>query len=265
MTQPEVRRFAGRRALVTGAGSGVGRSVALALAAEGAAVALVGRGFEPLEAVAAEIEAAGGTAAPQSADVASADQVSGAVDAAAAALGGLDLLVNAAGALRYGTILTISEEDWDATFDTNVKGCFLTCRAALPHLRDGGGAVVNVASVVGLASSPNMAAYASSKAAVISLTKSMALDHIGAGVRINAVAPGSIDTPMLRGAIEGLVPGSPDWVIEAAGKLHPNGRLVGTDEVTELILFLLSDAAQAVVGAVIPIDGGRSAKLGQGG
>lgn len=255
--------FKNKVALVTGAGSGVGRAVALALTEEGAAVALLGRRVEALEDTAREIAAAGGSSLSVVADVSDAAAVESAVAQTLAQFGRIDFLVNAAGVLALGPVTKMTTEDWDRMFDVNTKGCFLTARAAIPAMRAaGGGAIVNVASVFALASSKGAAAYAASKAAVLAMTQAMALDHIDEGIRINAVAPGSMDTPMLQTVARNAAPSNPDAVLQAAARLHPTRRLVGATEVARTIMFLLSDAAASIVGTTLVVDGGRSAKLG---
>jgi NAD(P)-dependent dehydrogenase (short-subunit alcohol dehydrogenase family) len=256
------KRFQDKVALVTGAGSGVGAATAIRLAGEGASVALVGRRKGPLEEVAGRINDSGGKAACFTADVSVASDVATAFDAAVSAFGGLDLLVNAAGVLKLGAVTNVSEAEWDEVFGVNTKGCFLTSRAAIPLLRRHGGAIVNVSSVFAYAAGKGSAVYAASKAAVVALTRTMALDHIDEGIRINGVAPGSMATPMLRAVAEAAAPHDPASVLNAAARVHPIRRLIEADEVAKLIAFLLSDDASAIVGTTYTIDGGRLAKLG---
>lgn len=255
--------FTKKVAMVTGAGSGVGRATALALAEEGAAVALLGRRIEPLEDAAREIAAVGGSSLCITADVSDAAGVEQAVAQTVARFGRIDFLVNAAGVLSLGPVTTLLVEDWDRMFDVNAKGCFLSARAAIPAMRAaGGGAIVNITSVFALASGKGAAAYAASKAAVTALTQAMALDHVEDGIRINAVAPGSMDTLMLQTIARNAAPGNPDAVLQAVARMHPTRRLVSTAEVARTIMFLLSDAAASIVGTTLVVDGGRSAKLG---
>jgi meso-butanediol dehydrogenase/(S,S)-butanediol dehydrogenase/diacetyl reductase len=253
-------RFAGKVALVTGASRGLGRHVATALAAEGAFVGALGRDEDAL---AQTVSLGGSSVFSIVADVRRAGDVERAVSTVVERFSGLDLLVNAAGVLRNGTAVDMSEADWDLIFDTNVKGCFLTTKYAVPAMKErGGGAIVNVSSVFAHAATTGAAAYAASKAAVVALTKTCALDHIGDGIRVNGVAPGSMETPMLVDALRRRAPEGVESLLDATGRLHPLGRLVEPAEITRLILFLLSDEAGAIVGSTYTIDGGRLAQLG---
>jgi NAD(P)-dependent dehydrogenase (short-subunit alcohol dehydrogenase family) len=180
-----------------------------------------------------------------------------------AAHGGVDLLAHAAGALRTGPLPELEEADWDLLFDTNAKSCFLLARHVVPAMRArGGGAIVHVASVFAHAASPGSSAYAASKAAVVALTRVMALDHASEGIRVNCVAPGSMRTTMLEAVAAERSPGDPEAMLAGIGKMHPIGRLIEPDEVARLALYLLSDDAAAITGASYVIDGGRLAQLG---
>lgn len=255
-------RFADKVALVTGGSSGVGRAVALALAREGAAVALVGRSRAPLDAVAAEIEQAGGRALAIPGDVRADADVRAAVEQSVATFGGLDLLVPAAGVLRLGALPDLPEDDWDLLFDTNVKSCFLLARHAVPAMRArGGGAIVTVSSAYALAADPGGAAYGASKAAVIALTSTMALDHAREGIRVNSVVPGGMRTPMLAEVARQIGLSDPEALFAAAAERNPIGRMVEPAEVVQLVLYLLSDAAGALTGAAYTVDGGLLARL----
>jgi len=253
-------RFDGRVALVTGASRGLGQVVAARLAAEGAAVACMGR---DAGALAETVAVAGERAIAVVGDVRSEADAARAVAAAREAFGGLDHLVNSAGVLRTGPLVDLAEEDWDALFDTNAKGCFLLCKHAIPALRErGGGSIVNVSSVFAFAAGPGSVAYSASKAAVVSLTQTLALEHIGEGIRVNGVAPGTMPTPMIQGIADAAA--DPQAVLDHIDKLHPLGRMVTADEVAATVLFLLGDEASAVVGQTYVVDGGRLAKLGAG-
>ncbi|MFG2740699.1 SDR family NAD(P)-dependent oxidoreductase [Streptomyces chartreusis] len=251
-------RFTDRTALVTGAGSGIGRTVALALAAEGANVVAVGRRREQLEDTVALIEASGGKALAVTADVSRAADVEAAVAAAVEFFGSLDVAVNNAGVFRGGAPLAeLSEEDWRTQLDINVTGVFLALRAEIRQMRTQptGGAIVNIASTFGVHTrNPGAAAYSASKAAVSVLTRGAALDHIRDGVRINAVSPGAVETPM------SLRPGEDDVARAARARTTlPLGRISTTEEVAAAVLYLASDDATSVVGTDLVVDSGATA------
>ena len=174
--------------------------------------------------------------------------------------GGVDLLVNNAGVVIYGEAPDFADEDWDTVLDTNLKGQFLMSKFAIPEMRRrGGGAIVNLSSVQALISQREVAAYAASKGGVVSLTKTLALDHAKDNIRVNCVLPGSVRTPMLWHAAE-LAPGDPDKTIEQWGRIHPRGTVIEPEEIASVVLFLLSNDASAVTGAACVADGGLSAQ-----
>ncbi|MEV5318134.1 glucose 1-dehydrogenase [Streptomyces sp. NPDC052687] len=249
-------RFTDRTVLVTGAGSGIGRTTALAFAAEGARVVVAGRRRSALDETVALIEAAGGTALAHAADVSRADEVAALVRAAVDRFGSLDVAVNNAGVFRGGPLPEMPEEDWRTLWDVNVTGVFLAMAAEIRRMRTqpGGGAIVNVASNLGAHQQVNGAtAYAATKAAVTSLTRGAALEHIREGVRINAVSPGASDTAM------SLRPGETEE--ERAVRMKeqsPLGRVASTEEVAQAVLYLASDDAASLVGTDLVVDGGAS-------
>jgi 2,3-dihydro-2,3-dihydroxybenzoate dehydrogenase len=191
-------------------------------------------------------------------DVRSSSDAGAAVAAAVDLYGRLDVLVNSAGIIYRGrTVEEHTEDEWDATFDTNVKGTFLMCRAALPALRATQGPIVNVASYVGLVGFAGAAAYAASKAAIVNLTRTLALDHAREGIRANCVCPGSVDTDMIRSALAAT--GDAVAAAKAWASKHPLGRIATPEEVASVILFLASDDAGFVTGTALPVDGGITA------
>lgn len=255
-------RLKDRIAIVTGAGLGIGAATAHALAAAGADVAVLDRDADAAAAVAREIVATGRSAALLQADVRDPAQVSRAVRACRDQLGGLDVLVSNAGVVRYGEVPDLSLEDWRLQIDTNLTGAFLMAHFAIPLMRErGGGAIVNLSSAQALASQPLVAAYAASKAGVIALTKTMAIDHGKDNIRVNCVLPGSVRTPMLREGLERFAPEDPDTEMEAWGHAHPIGRVLEPEEIANLIAYLASDEASAITGAAFTADGGLSARL----
>jgi meso-butanediol dehydrogenase/(S,S)-butanediol dehydrogenase/diacetyl reductase len=241
-------------ALVTGGGSGIGAAAARKLAGTGYGVCVTGRRPEPLEEVAAET---GGLAI--AADTVDAGAIERAVAAAVARFGSLDVLVCSAGTGGSGAAGDQTPERWARVLDTNLTGAFHACRAALPHLVESRGAVVTVASVAGLRAGPESAAYGASKAGLIMLTQSIALDDGPRGVRANCVCPGWIRTRMADAAMDELAERTGDdreAAYELANRLVPLRRPGTPEEVAEAIAWLASPASSYVNGAVLPVDGG---------
>jgi NAD(P)-dependent dehydrogenase (short-subunit alcohol dehydrogenase family) len=239
-----------RAAIVTGAASGVGREVTRLLAERGVSVVAVD--------VAPTVrELASDLVTPLEGDVADAHTAERAV--AAAAPGRLDILVNNAGHIVFKSILETSVDEWDRVMAVNVKSMFHFCKAAIPPMQHGhGGAIVNTASISGLIGLPAQGAYAASKGAVVQLTRQLAVELAPAGIRVNAVAPGAIATPFLLDFVEQQEdPGALRAAIEGE---HPLGRLASAEEIARTIVFLASNEAAFVTGAVLPVDGGFTAR-----
>ncbi|MFI1930549.1 SDR family NAD(P)-dependent oxidoreductase [Streptomyces sp. NPDC020330] len=251
-------RFTGKAVLVTGAGSGIGRAVALAFAAEGASVVAAGRTAASLDETVALIGKEGGSAVAVTADVSRAEDVRTMVHRTVEHFGSLDVAVNNAGVFRGGAALAdLSEKDWRTLLDINVTGVFLSLQAEIARMRDQphGGAIVNIASNLGAHSRiPGVAGYIATKAAVSALTRAAALDHIADGIRINVVSPGATATTM------SLQPGETEADRAARMKgASPLGRVSSTAEVAAAVLYLASPDAASVVGSDLVIDGGSSA------
>jgi NAD(P)-dependent dehydrogenase (short-subunit alcohol dehydrogenase family) len=245
------RRLEGKHTLITGAGSGIGRAIAERFAAEGASVVAVGRTQATLDETAELVRAAGGEASTAALDVADA----GAVAALFDGLDRLDVLVNGAGIVDTHTVEGCTIERWDEVLATNVRGTCLMAKHALPLLREAHGAIVNVASVAGLVGVPNRAAYCASKGAVIALTRAMAIDHVREGVRVNALCPGTTQTPW----IERLVAEQGEKLEDLEAR-QPLGRLGTAEEMADAALYLASAESSFVTGTELVVDGGMTAR-----
>jgi len=245
-------RLDGRAALVTGASRGLGRRFALALAAAGAHVALAARDRERLDAVAAEIEAAGGVAAPIVMDVTDGGSVTEGVAAAEAALGPLRAVVNNSGIALTKRLLDVTPEEWDPVIDVNLTGAWLvaqaTAKAMVAHGQ--GGSIVNISSILGQRTNPGVIAYNAAKAGLDHVTREMAAELAKRGVRVNALAPGYIETDMNRGYWE-TPPG------KALMSRVPMGRLGQEADLDGPVVFLASDASAYITGQILGLDGGH--------
>jgi NAD(P)-dependent dehydrogenase (short-subunit alcohol dehydrogenase family) len=244
-------RFTDRVAIVTGAGSGLGRATAKMFANEGAKVAVLDLATDAAEETVKDLIAGGATAAAYTVDVSDAASVQTAVDAAASDLGRPQILVNSAG---IGGFARSEEEDpnrWAAIISVNLTGTFLMCRFTLPYLLDGGGAIVNIASNAGIMGQPFSAAYCASKGGVVNLTRALAVEYLDQGVRVNAVAPGGMRTPLTKGfrLPEGANVDLLRPVMSKVGVSEP-------EEVATCIGYVASDDARYMIGSIVSIDGG---------
>jgi 2-keto-3-deoxy-L-fuconate dehydrogenase len=247
-------RLQGRTTIITGAGSGIGQASAWLFAREGAFVALVDRDEAGLQETLASMPNAN-AASIHVGDVGDAELAQGVVDGLIARRGQLDVLMTSAGFSVGGTVLTTSPADWDAVFRANVGGTWLWARAAIPQMqKQGKGSIITLASQLAVAGGRGNTAYIAAKGAIISLTQTMAVDFATDGIRVNAIAPGAIDTPLLRRSFARHA--DPEPIREASRNRHAMKRFGLADEVAQTALHLASDASSFTTGTVLPVDGG---------
>lgn len=253
--------FTNKVVVVTGGASGIGRACAREFAVRGAAVAVVDRNAHRGHDTLAELRGKGYTADYFNCDLTVAAEVEQMTSAVVSRFGGIDVLVNNAGVQRYGTVVSLSEQEWDEVLDANLKSAFLVSKYAIPHMiARGGGAIVVTGSVQSVAAQRNSAHYVASKHGLLGLTRSIALDFGKQNIRANCVLPGTIDTPMLHWAAS--LASDPQRVIEACNAMHIRGRIGTPEEVARVIVFLASDLASFVTGAAINVDGGLLVPVG---
>lgn len=247
--------LAGKRAIVTGAGGGIGRASALALAAEGAAVAVVDIAADAAAETARQIEAAGGSALAITADISDAGDCERVVRETVDTLGGLEVLFNNAGIIRRADAIGTTVDEWDRVMAVNVRSIFLMCKYAVPVMASaGGGSIVNTGSGWGLKGGGNALSYCASKGAVVNMTRALAIDHGPAGIRVNSVNPGDTDTGMLRNEAQQLGEDPDDFLADAADR--PLRRMGKPEEIAAAVVWLASDAASFVTGSALVVDGG---------
>lgn len=256
-------RFADRVTIVTGAASGIGRATALAFGREGARVMCADINPEGAEAAAREIASAGAEAAALQTNVAEEEEVRQMIAATVRRWGRLDVMFNNAGT-GFGTPLTqMTVEQWDRVMAVNLRGVFLGCKHAIPEmLKTGGGAIVNTASDAGLRASAYLGAYCASKAGVILLTKSAAVEWAARGIRVNCVCPGLVRTPIVDPylkQVQDITGATPEQTWSRLARTHPIGRVGEPEDVARAVLFLASDEAEFVTGVALPVDGGLEA------
>jgi NAD(P)-dependent dehydrogenase (short-subunit alcohol dehydrogenase family) len=251
-----MRRLEGKRAIVTGAGAGIGRAIARRFVEEGARVIVADIDAHAAEGVVAEL---GDSTVSHQVDVTAGDQMEALIRRALDEWGGLDIMVNNAGIGIAATTPDTSEEDWARVIDVCLTGTFLGMKFAIPAIRDsGGGSITNISSVAAIVGVRDRAAYSAAKGGILALTRAAAMDHIEEGVRINCIAPGTVDTPWIARITAGYE--DPDAAKTAMKARQPHGRLVSADEIAAMAAYLSSDEAGSVVGAAMVVDGGMTAR-----
>ena len=251
-----MRRLEGKRAIVTGAGAGIGRAIALRMSEEGARVVISDVDEEAANEVASELE---GDSLVQRADVTKENEVEALVRRVVEEWGGLDVMVNNAGVGIAASTPETTEEDWDVVLHVCLKGTFFGMKYAIPTMRDsGGGSVINMSSIAALVGLNDRAAYSAAKGGILSLTRAAAIDHIEEGIRVNCIAPGTVDTPWVARITAGY--DDPEEARETMKARQPHGRLVTPEEIAAMAAYLASDEAGSTVGACMVVDGGMTAR-----
>lgn len=246
----------GKTAVITGAGSGIGKAIAETFAAQGAHVAVLDLSLEQAEAVAAGIQAAGGSAVAHECDVSRQPVVGALVDAIASERR-IDILVNNAGIAHIGTAVSTTEADMDRLYNVNVKGVYNCSHAVLPHMIEkGGGVILNLCSIAAMMGLADRFAYSMTKGAVLMMTYSIAKDFIGQGVRCNAICPARVHTPFVDGYLAKTYPGREQEMFEKLSAAQPIGRMAKPSEVAAMALYLSSDEASFATGTAYTLDGG---------
>ena len=255
-----MERLSEKRAIVTGAGSGIGRAIALRLAGEGASVVISDVDEEAAASVASEAAGeARGQHLVRKTDVTDSGEVEALVGSAVKKWGGLDIMVNNAGIGVAGTTTNTSEEDYERVMDVCLRGTFLGMKYAIPAIRDaGGGSVINMSSVAALVGIADRAVYSAAKGAILALTRAAAIDHVEEGVRVNCIAPGTVDTPWIGRITAGY--DDPEEARQNMQARQPHGRFVAPEEIAAMAAYLASDEAASVIGACMIVDGGVTAR-----
>ena len=259
---PETKRpafdFRGKSVLVTGATSGLGAAIAEAFAASGADVVIAGRNPQRGNRLREQLRGLGPKVEFIQGDITDPAYCDSLVRETISALGRLDIAVNSAGVAYHATVDQTTDEQWLNTFAVNVNGMFYVCRAAIPAMRERGGVIVNIASDAALTGSRHLVAYCASKGAVLQMTRAMALDHAREGIRVVAVCPGDVDTPMLRGEFRDLGLSAEEGLRQSAERV-PLNRVATPEEVADLVLYSASDSGRFMTGFPLVMDGGSRA------
>jgi NAD(P)-dependent dehydrogenase (short-subunit alcohol dehydrogenase family) len=251
-----MERLGGKRAIVTGAGAGIGEAIAIRLSSEGARVALADLDDQAVERVAGEIE---GKTLVRRTDVTRSDEVEALVQGVVEEWGGLDVMVNNAGIGVAGTTPETSEEDWERLMAVNLKGTFLGMKYAIPAMRDSGaGSIINISSVAALVGIADRAAYSATKGGILALTKAAAIDHVSEGIRVNCIAPGTVDTPWIDRITAGYE--DPEEARANMETRQPHGRFVTPEEIAAMAAYLAADESASCIGACMIVDGGVTAR-----
>ncbi len=251
-----MERLEGKRAIVTGAGNGIGRAIALRLASEGARIVLADVDEGTAEGVAKEID---GETLVQKTDVTRDEDLRTLVGRAVSEWGGLDVMVNNAGVGVAGTAVTTTEEEYERVMDVCVRGTFLGMKHAIPAMvESGGGSVINMSSVAALVGLVDRAVYSAAKGAIYSITRASAIDHVGEGVRVNCIAPGTVDTPWVARITSGY--DDPEEARANMQARQPHGRFVTPEEIAAMAAYLAADESASVIGACMVVDGGVTAR-----
>ena len=254
----------GKVAIVAGGSLGIGRGASIRLARGDAKVVVAARRQDAIDDAVAQIVSEGGDAIGVAGDLSKSSAVRVLIAATVERFGGIDIVVNSQGIQRYGTVEETSEELWDEVIAVNLTSMFLMAKYAIPEMRKrGGGSIVNVSSVQGLATQTQVAAYSTSKSGIIGLTRTIAVDYAAENIRANSVLPASVDTPMLRHSADHFKgEQSVSDVLTDWGRMHPIGRIGTPEEIAELIAFLAGPKSSFITGAEFKIDGGMMAALG---
>lgn len=251
-------RLDGKSAVITGGASGIGRHTALLFGQAGASVNIADLDVDGAKQVSEQINTSGGKAIFTECDASKAQQCKQVVERSVSTFGGLDVLFNNVGIIRRASVLDTTEDEWDKVMAVNVKSVFLMSKFAIPHMLNAGkGSIVNTSSGWGLSGGKDAVSYCASKAAVMNMTRAMALDHGPQNIRINCICPGDTDTPMLREEARQLGESEESFLSGAADR--PLGRIGTPQEIAQAVLFLCSDAASFITGAVLAVDGGGTA------